>query len=471
MFRNFKNKFIGDRNFYRYILLLALPMIAQNAITSFVSFLDNIMVGRIGTEEMSGVAIVNQIIFVFNICVFGATSGAGIFGTQFYGKGDFVGQKHAFRIKVYAVFVVCAITVALFYFAGTDIISLYLSDASDVGDIELALKFGQEYMGIMTFGLIPFAISQIYTSTIRETGHTFVPMISGVVAMITNLILDVVLIFGIESVPFIGQIPALGVKGAAIATVMARIIECVIVVVWTHTHKNKNPYIVGAYRSFWVPGNLMKDVFVTGMPLFINEMLWALGVAAIAQCYAVRGLDVVAANNISSTITNLFNVVYIQLGSCISIVVGQRLGAGELDEAKDIARKMIFFSVICCVGIALIMMAVGRYFPDIYDTEEQIKELARTFIFISAVIMPVSAYCHACYFTLRSGGKTMLTFVFDSVFMWLIVIPTATFLAKYTTLAIGLVFFLVQSMEIIKSIIGFFMVKSGIWVKNIVDER
>ena len=471
MWREFKRKYIGDRAFYRYIVFLALPMIAQNAITSFVSFLDNIMVGRIGTEQMSGVAIVNQLIFVFNICIFGAVSGAGIFGTQFYGKGDFEGQKYAFRFKLYAGLFVSTVTILLFTFFGPELISLYLSDSGEVGDIGLALEFGLDYMKVMAFGLIPSAITQVYANTIKETGHTLIPMISGIVAMVTNLILDIILIFGVESVPVIGAIPALGVKGAAMATVIARFAECFIAVLWTHVHKEKNPYIVGAYSGFKIPWHILNKIFVTGTPLMINEMLWSLGIATIAQCYAVRGLEVVAANNIASTITNLFNVVYIQLGSCIAIVVGQRLGAGELDEARDVSRKMILFSVFCCSIMAFIMMAVGRFFPEIYDTEESIKALARTFIFISAAIMPVCSFCHCCYFTLRSGGKTLITFVFDSGFMWCLVIPVATILSKYTTLAIGVVFALVQSIEIIKSIVGFFMVKSGIWARNIVEEK
>ena len=465
MFKEFKRKFIGDKDFYKYILLLALPMIAQNAITSFVSFLDNIMVGKIGTEQMSGVAIVNQLMFVFNICIFGGVSGAGIFGTQFYGKGDHEGQKYTFRFKIYISLIISAIAMLLFHFAGTKLINLYLSDSGDVGDIELALNFGEEYLAIMMIGLIPFAITQAYISSIRETGHTFVPMLAGIAAMLTNLVLDIILIFGV------GEIPALGVEGAAIATVVARFVEFGIVIIWTHTHSNKNKYIIGAYRSPKIPGGILKDILLTGTPLMVNEMLWASGMAVIAQCYAVRGLEVVAAQNISSTITNLFNVVYIQLGSCIAIVVGQHLGAGRIQKAKDVARKMIFFSVICCMLVAAVMVFVGGFFPDIYETEESIKALARTFITISAFAMPVCAFCHCCYFTLRSGGKTIITFLFDSVYTWALVIPFATFLAKYTGLGIALVFLLVQCMEIIKAIIGFFMVRSGIWLQNIVEKE
>lgn len=462
---SFKEKFIGDKAFYKRVLFIALPMIGQNAITSFVNFLDNIMVGTIGTEQMSGVAIVNQLMFVFNICVFGGVSGAGIFGTQFFGKGDYEGQKHAFRFKLITVTVLVSIAILLGVFSGTELIQLYLSDSGEIGNVKLALMYGEQYLSIMIIGVAPFALSQTYVSSIRETGHTLVPMLAGIAAMLTNLVLDIILIFGV------GPIPALGVQGAALATVLARFVECSIVVLWTHMHKQKNKYIVGAYKSLYIPKNTLKDILKKGTPLMLNEMLWATGMAAIVQCYAVRGLEVVAAQNISSTITNLFNIVYIQLGGCISIIVGQLLGAGRLEEAKDTNRKLIFFDVMCCAGVALVMMVVGQWFPSIYATEESVKELARNFIVIAAAVMPLNAFCHCSYFTLRTGGKTVVTFLFDSVYTWVLVIPVATLLAKYTSLPIITVFFLVQSMEIVKATIGFFMVRSGVWIQNIVDEK
>ncbi len=464
MWKRFKEKFIGDKEFYRYILLLAIPMIVQNAITSFVSFLDNIMVGQIGTEQMSGVAIVNQLMFVFNICIFGAVSGAGIFGTQFFGKGDHEGQKYAFRFKFCACALVTVAALLLFTFFDTQLISLYLNDTGSVGDITLALQYGKEYIAIMSIGLIPFALGQAYTSSIRETGQTLIPMLAGVAAVITNLVLDYVLIFGV-----LGS-PALGVKGAAIATVIARFIECFIVVIWTHCHKEANQYIKGAYKSIFIPGKILKDIIKKGTPLMFNEMLWAAGMTVIVQCYAVRGLEVVAAQNISSTITNLFNIVYLQLGGCISIVVGQLLGAGKKDEARDADNKMIFFCVFCCICFAILMIIFGRFFPSIYNTEESIKELARSFIVVSALVMPLSSFCHCAYFTLRSGGKTIVTFLFDSVYTWVLVIPCAFCLANFTSLPIVPVFFLVQFMEIIKVVIGFFMVRSDVWLQNIVGE-
>lgn len=465
MLQKFRNNFIGDRKFYRYVLFLAVPMIVQNAITSFVSFLDNIMVGQIGTEQMSGVAIVNQLMFVFNVCIFGGVSGAGIFGTQFYGKGDHEGQKYTFRFKLYACLLITAIALGLFGFMGTPLISLYLNDGGGVGDIALALQYGKEYLAIMMLGLLPFAIGQTYVNTIRETGQTFIPMVSSAAAVLANLVLDYVFIFGCMG------IPAMGVRGAAIATVIARFIECFIVLFWAHTHTDKNRYLIGAYRGLGIPRHIFRNIIKKGTPLMMNEMLWASGMAVISQCYAVRGLEVVAAQNISSTISNLFNIVYIQLGSCISIVVGQLLGAGKLKEAKVADNRMIFFSVSCCAGISVLMILLGRLFPSIYNTEESIRELARWFIVISALAMPLCAFSHCTYFTLRSGGKTGITFLFDSVYTWVLVIPFASFLARHTALSITMVFFLVQFTEIIKVAIGYFMVRSNVWLQNIVNEK
>ena len=458
-----KKKFIGDKAFYRYLIFLVFPMIVQNGITSFVSFLDNIMVGQIGTEPMSGVAIVNQLFFVFNICIFGGVSGAGIFSAQFFGKGDYEGQKYTFRFKLYACLLITAIACVLFHFLDEPLISLYLNDGGSVGNTRLALSYGKEYLAIMIFGLLPFAVSQTYVSTIRETGQTFVPMVSGIVAVITNLVLDYVLIFGAFGAP------ELGVAGAAIATVIARYTECLIVVVWAHRHLYKNPYLIGVYKGLRIPGSILADIFRKGLPLMFNEMLWAVGMAVIVQCYAVRGLEVVAAQNISSTISNLFNIVYLQLGNCISIVVGQKLGAGQLEEAKDADNKIIFFDVACCACISVIMILLGGLFPEIYKTEPGIKALAKNFIIISAMAMPLCAFSHCSYFTLRSGGKTIVTFLFDSVYTWVVMIPYAFVLSRFTTLSITMVFFLVSFTEIIKVIIGFFMIKSNVWLQNIVN--
>ena len=462
MWREFKRKYIGDRDFYKRYLWLALPMILQNAITNLVSFLDNIMVGQLGTEQMSGVAIVNQLIFVYNLAIFGVVSAASIFGAQYYGKGNHKGHMYSFRFKIYAAVLVTLLTILLFVTKGSDLIALYLTDTAGNGATEAALQYGLQYLAVMMAGLIPFAVNQAYATNIKETGQTFIPMAASFAAVGSNALLDYLLIFGI------GPFPELGVQGAALATVLARYIEALIIIVWAHRNRQKNRYLEGAYTGFGMPGSELKAIIIKGFPLMINEVLWAAGMTVVTQCYSVRGLEVVAGLNIATTITNLFNIVYLQLGACISIVVGQYLGAGELEKAKDADNKMIVFSVFCCVVMAVLLLFVGGIFPQIYNTSDEIKLLATSFIAVSAIIMPFYSFSHVSYFTLRSGGKTMVTFLFDSVFTWVIVVPTAFLLANYTGLGIVSVYFLVQATELIKVVIGYFMVRSDVWLVQMV---
>ena len=462
MLEKFHRKYIGDRNFYKRYIALALPMIIQNAVTNLVSFLDNIMVGQLGTEQMSGVAIVNQLIFVYNLAVFGAVSAASIFGAQYFGKGNHKGHMYSFRFKLYAALTVTALTILLFVAKGESLISLYLTDTSGSGATGAALQYGLQYLIIMMAGLIPFAVNQSYATNIKETGQTLLPMIASFVAVGSNAILDYLLIFGI------GPFPELGVQGASLATVIARYIEALMIIIWAHSHREKNRYLKGAYTGFGIPTDELKAIIIKGLPLMMNEVLWAAGMTAVIQCYSVRGLEVVAGLNIATTITNLFNIIYIQLGACISIVVGQYLGAGKLEKAKDADNKMIVFSVFCCVIVAVCMLFMGRFFPQIYNTSEEIRALATRFIAVSAIIMPFCSFSHASYFTLRSDGKTMVTFLFDSVFTWIVVVPTAFLLAHFTGLGIVSVYFLVQATELIKVVIGYFMVHSNVWLVQMV---
>lgn len=456
------NKFIGDKKFYKMVLMVALPIMIQNGITNFVSMLDNIMVGQIGTEQMSGVAIVNQLMFVFNICIFGGISGAGIFGAQFYGSGNHEGVRNAFRFKLIVCGLMTLIGIVTFTGWGSTLISNFLHEGGDVGDVHRTLSYGKEYLRIMVLGLIPFAIMQSYSSTLRECGETILPMKAGIIAVIVNLLFNYVLIFGKLGAP------ALGAAGAAIATVIARIVECLVVVIWTHKHVEQNKFIVGAYRHFRIPPHLAKVIFIKGFPLMLNEALWSMGMATMTQSYSVRGLPVVAALNISTTISNVFNIVFIALGSSVAIIVGQLLGANKKEEAKETDTKLIFFSVVSCIFIGLIMLFVAPVFPSIYKTEEEVRVLAKDFIMIAALCMPLFAFNHASYFTLRSGGKTIITFLFDSVFVWVVSIPVAYYLTRYTGIHIVAVYFICQSLELIKCFVGYILVKKGIWIQNIV---
>jgi putative MATE family efflux protein len=463
LLEEFMKKLIGNKAFYKMVLTITIPIMVQNGITNFVSLLDNIMVGMVGTEQMSGVAIVNQRIFVFNISVFGIISGAGIFGAQFFGCGKHDGVRHTFRFKIICCALLAVAAVAVFYFFGEAMIAVYLHGEGNDAGLATALMHGKRYMLVMLVGLVPFALEQAYVSTLRECGETVVPMKAGIAAVLVNLLFNYILIFGKLGAP------ALGVTGAAIATVIARFVEASMVVIWTHKNAEKHPFIKGAYSSFYIPAGLVRNILVKGTPLMVNEALWASGMAILMQCYSLRGLTAVAGLNISSTIGNVFNGVYLALGSAISIIVGQLLGAGKMKEARETDTKMIVFSVAVCVLIGGLLAVMAPLFPMIYNTTDEVKNLSVWFIRILALYMPMNAFMNVAYFTLRSGGKTVVTFLFDSVFMWVVSIPVAYTLSRYTAVPIVSLYFMCQMVEIVKCVVGFVLVKKGVWIHNIVS--
>lgn len=458
MFRNL----IGDRAFYRRVIAVALPIIIQNGIANFVSLLDNIMVGQVGQIPMSGVAIVNQLMFVFNLCIFGATSGAGIFTAQFHGFGDREGVRYTFRFKLIASTLLSALGIGVFLLAGSPLIGVYLTGEGNPADAADILYYGKEYLLVMLWGLPAFALSNCYASTLRESGETMIPMIASTSAVFVNLVLNWVLIFG-----HLGFAP-MGVFGAAVATVISRYVELTIVVFWTHTHKQRMPFIEGAYHSLRIPVSLFFRIVRKGMPLLINEAMWSIGMTMLNQSYSTRGLDVVPALNISSTIYNLSGVVYMALGNAVGILIGQMLGANEPEEkVRDADRKLIFASVVSCVIFGAFMAATSGLFPMFYDTTQEVRSLATRLICISALMLPFNGYTNAAYFTLRSGGQTMVTFLFDSCFVWAFCVPLAYILSRFTAIPILPLYFICQATDLIKSAIGAFMIKQGKWIQNL----
>ena len=456
-------KLFGDKAFYRMVLAIAVPVMVQSGITQFVSLLDNLMVGRIGTEEFGGVAIANQLIFVFNLCIFGGLSGAGIFGAQFSGKNDVDGMRHVLRFKLYFVIAASVLGILILHFFGSPLISLFLHEGSEEGDLVKTLNFGLDYLKIMLIGLPMYAVSQCYASSLKETEETFIPMIGSGTAVLVNLVFNYILIFGKFG------FPVMGVRGAAIATVLSRVVELAIIAIWAHTHTKRFGFFSKLYSSFRVPKALTFDIIKKGSPLMFNELLWSMGMSTLKACYSMRGLATVNALNISSTVSNLFNVVFMAIGSSIAIIVGNLLGAGKFEEARDTDRKIITMSVLGCFIFGSLLAVSAKYIPNLYETTDEVKSLATSFLLICAVSMPFNAFTHGCYFTLRSGGQTKITMAFDSCFVWVICIPLAYCLANFTSIPIIPMFIICTATELIKCVIGYFFVKSDRWVKNIVN--
>ena len=458
-------KLIGTRDFYRTVAALALPLLLQNAVSTFVNLLDNLMVGRIGTEAMSGVSIVNQLLFVYNLCLFGGMGGAGIFGAQFFGRGDHEGVRHTFRFNFLLGAGFTALAYAVLAAAPDALIRAFLHETDSTADLAHTLGEGKRYLDIMLLGLAPFAVTNAYVSILRVTGDNRLPMRASITAIFVNLVFNWLLIYG--KLGF----PALGVTGAAIATVLSRYVELALILLGTHGKKEPPEFLRGAYRSMRIPKALTWDIVRRGLPLLANEMFWSLGMTLLTQCYSYRGLDAIAALNIGNTVSHLFMTVMFTLGNVVGIMLGNLLGAEEYDRAREYCPQLLALGFASCAVMGLVLFAAAPAAPRLYNTSEHIMALAAGLMRVSAVLMPVVAVTNCAYWALRAGGRTYITMAFDSVFTWVAAVPLAWTLIHLTDWGLLQVYAAVNAADIIKLVIGLYLLKKGVWVNNIVADK
>ncbi len=452
-------RFIGDRKFYRRALAVALPVMLQNVVTNFVSLLDNIMVGQTGTASMSGVAVVGQLFFIFYIVIFGTVSGPGIFCAQFWGAKQEQSFKAAFRYKLASALMICFLCMAVLGLGGRRLAGLYIT--GDPAESAEVADYAMGYLKIMLWGMIPYTVTTAWASTLREAGHAVVPMAASWLAVAVNLALNWVLIFGKLGAP------ALGVQGAAIATVTSRFVELAVVLVWSWRHRDQVLFTRRMLEGFPMSRALLADMARRSVPLMLNESLWCLGSATLTQIYSTRGISVMAALNIGYVLFDVFTAIAFSIGTTIGILVGQELGAGETEKAVDTDRKLLTLGVMLSAAIAALMIAASGIFPRFYNTTGEIRSLAAKLICVMALALPPDCFANGCYFTMRSGGKTLVTFLFDSCFSWAVNVPVAWVLAHRTGLGILAVYALSMGTVLIKDVVGFILVKKRYWVNTL----
>ncbi|MBO6039687.1 MAG: MATE family efflux transporter, partial [Oscillospiraceae bacterium] len=414
---------------------------------------------------MSGVSIVNQVLFVYNLCLFGGTGGAGIFGAQFYGRGDHRGVRSCFRFN----FLLCMgfTTAALVVLAlmPDTLIGAFLHETDGSADLAYTLAEGKRYLYIMLAGLPAFALTNTYVSILRVTGDNALPMRASVTAIFVNLVFNWLLIYG--KLGF----PALGVTGAAIATALSRYVEFALILLGTHGKKEKPEFLRGAYESLRIPGDLAKDILRRGAPLLANEMFWSIGITILTQCYSYRGLEAIAALNISNTVSHLFMTVMFTLGNVVGIMLGNLLGAEEFDRAREYCPQLMAVGFVSSLVMGGVLTLAAPWAPRLYNTTETIMALAAGLMRISAVFMPVGALTNCAYWTLRAGGRTYITMAFDSVFTWVVSVPIAWGLIHYTGWGLLQVNAAVQAADLIKLGLGLWLLHRGVWVNNIVADK
>lgn len=457
-------KYIGSRAFYRQVCAVAFPSVMTQLITTFVSLLDNVMISSVSTEALVGVSIVSQFMMIFQCAIFGAVGAAGIFTAQYFGKKDVQGVVFTVRFKLILNLACALIGIGVFLLFGDTLIASFLHESDDVGDLALAMRYAKEYLAVMLIGLVPFSLSQAYSATMRETGELRVPMCASIIAVISNTVGNAILIFGLFG------IPPMGALGAAISTVLARLLEFSILAVYAHTKKERCPWANKAVRGVYLPLPLFAVILRKAIPLMVSEFFWSLAVTLCNQCYSMRGIEAVASQTIVSTVQNLMNAVVFGVGVSITIVVGNLLGANEIKAAEDSARKMRALAVAIGMLAGVWMVVLSPALPALFSETGRVASLATYMLIIAGISMPMIAYSQSAYFTLRTGGKVLHTFLFDTVFMWGCVVPAAWILAYLTDAPIETIYAVCVLLEIFKSLIGALLVRYVKWANHLVGE-
>jgi putative MATE family efflux protein len=448
---NFK-KFIGSKEFYKRVIKLSVPVMIQTGISSFVSLLDNLMIGQLNQNAIAAVAVSNQILFILMIALFGGLAGPGIFLAQFFGGNDKEGVQQSFKIKIIFALVIASVFLTTFFIFGNQIIGLFLQDP-------LTIKLAGDYFFISLIGYIPFTISVIYSSSFRESAESKIPMVTGLAAVFTNFVFNLLLIFGLFF------FPRLEVAGAAIATVIARILEAVLLILYAH--RQKFMFAEKVYRSLKINIGLLKNVLIKGLPLVTSEILWSGGMSALFLAYSTFGEEVIAAMNINNTISNLFFITFGAMASAIAVFVGGELGANRLDVAKDNAYKMIAFGTLIGIIAGVMLISLSGIIPNLYQVSDFVKELATYFAIVTGFVFGIYSYNASSFFVLRAGGATKATFFFDAIFTWAVQVSFVAALVYLTDLSVYWIFPLSMISDILKAVLGTAFIKSGIWIKNL----
>ncbi len=432
-----------------------MPIVLQQLFSASLQLIDNLMVGQLGDFAVGSVAVVNQLYFVIYLLTFGSMGGAGIFLSQYFGSKSYEKLKETFRFKIIVGLGIATFSLLLFSIFGRFFITLFTKNS-------VTLANSLDYLNVIKWSLFPWVLSVAISTSFREIGSTKDLLKISIVAVTTNTFLNYLLIFG--NLGF----PALGVKGAAIATLIARFVE---VFLYYLLIKFKGRiFNINLLKLFKIEKTVIKAVVIMAIPLTINELFWSMGQTMFLQAYSTRGDFAIAAMSINSAVSQIVFVTIGGIGTGISVMVGKVLGENKLKEAKENAIKIMYFAVFLALLMGLILFILSYFIMDLYSVSAETKAITIYALRINALMIPIMSLNVTIYFTLRSGGDTRSTILMDSAFVWTIQVPTVFLISRLTNLPVTILFLIVQGLEIPKMLYGFTRFNRDTWMKNLAIE-
>lgn len=440
---------------FKSLFVIALPIILQNLMQSTVNMLDTLMVGQLGSVEIASVGLGNQIYMLLNMVLFGISSGGAIFIAQFWGKKEksgiwkMEGVMFSFSMVIALIFTFASVFFPKF------LIGLYSKDFQ-------VIEIGARYLRIVAFSFPFFAMSFAFSMALRSTEHVKLPMVATMISLVLNAILNYLLIFGI------GFFPSLGIVGAAIATCISRIVECFILFIVAYSKKYEVASSVKNLFSFtfFEVRKFIKIAF----PVIINEAIWGLGTSMNSLIMGRTSTEAISAFNITGTISQITWVFFIGVGNAAGIIIGKKIGEGNETEARKYANTLSWFMPLMAIFIGLLLIPISKFLPFMFNVEANILVQAKMMLMILMCCYPLNAF-NMCWVVgiCRAGGDTVFAAIIDVCFMWIIAIPLAACVAYFTNVQPYIIYICLLSEQIFKAIVGFYRIKSGKWLHNVVE--
>ncbi len=451
------SKYIGDKTFMKAAIMVGVPLMLQQLITGSVNLVDNLMVGQLGDAAIGGVAAVNRFYIIAQYGTNGIVAAGSIFIAQYFGARHMEKMKESFRFLLNISIAIMLVFFLLVFIFPEAILGFFTNDPA-------VIEMGVLYARLVSFSYIPIAITLSISGSMRSVGETKIPLVVSAIAVLINTFLNYCLIFGNFG------FPQLGIRGAAYATLVARFVETGLLLYFIKEYDFD--FKTKIKEMFHVPAALSKKIMIKAAPLAMNEILWAGGMATLFKFYSTRGPEVMSGFSISSTIGDIFFVLFGGMAAASTVLISQPLGANKLEEGRRHGYQLMGFSFILSFIFATLMFIASFYIPYLYQNiSMDALKIAENMLRIQSFMFAIYVLNTQNYFVLRAGGDTKSTLIMDSAFMWLINIPLVALLAYFSPIGIYALYIAGQSTDLIKLAFGYWLVRKEKWVRNLTHEE
>lgn len=443
-----------DKEFFSQLLKVATPIALQNLLMSFLNMLDTIMIGSLGDLPVAAVGLGNQIFFIFSLVVFGISSGTSVFVAQFFGKGDYKELKKPVAYSVVMCFLVSVVFCVLAAIFPEKCLSIFTNDPE-------IIALGAEYLKIAAFCYPMFGISFCFAVALRSIEKAHVPLIITACALVVNTVVNYILIFGKLG------LPALGAKGAAVATIIARLVELVIFVIYVY---GKKSIVALKTKDFKFNKEFFGKYIAKVTPVIANETMWGLGMSTYNAVFGRIGREIVAASQITKNAEQILTSLCMGVGGAAAVMVGKKIGEGNKDVAWTYSKRFIKLAISFGAIIGIILIAFSNLVLLPYNVSEVAKSYAWQFLIVLSIAMPFKMFNYVNIVgVLRSGGDTLYCLILDVCAVWLIGVPSVFVTGLLLKLPALIVFIALNSEETVKGVVGFRRFKSKKWINDLVN--